>query len=61
MKTLHLWDKQAGFEIGVAGNKSSGEFTLTYVGEWEEKEEKIPYFKEYNVVRVGRVHGSIAK
>ncbi len=61
LETLHPWDKQAGFEIGVAGNKSSGEFTLTSWVNGKKKEEKIPCFKEYNVAWVGRVHGSIAK
>ncbi len=55
LEMLTPWKRMKGYEIGVAGNKSSGEFIRTTWINGVKKVETRPCFKEYNLAWVGRV------
>jgi hypothetical protein len=54
LEMLTPWKRMKGFEIGVAGNKSSGSFQRTTWVNGVKKVESRPCFKEYNLAWVGQ-------
>lgn len=54
LEMLTAWKRMKGYEIGVAGNKSSGSFERTTWVNGVKKVESKPCFKEYNLAWVGK-------